>query len=131
FARKPGIINALSVSCWYQSSLSLWAICNERDIPYMHGLQPTLLDQGSKPLTEEERQLQPSKHWDKGVQLGYGRLRAAGARLADQGVDFVDFSGCFQDVQQGLYFDSCHFIPEGCEILSGKIAAAFLDRMHE
>ncbi|MEM6672195.1 MAG: hypothetical protein AAF726_05090 [Planctomycetota bacterium] len=117
----------LSVTNWVESSRSIQALCEARGIYYLHCLQPTLLDPGSKPLSTAEKSLGPGPPlWREGIEAGYPRLRTEGARLAEEGVAFVDLTGCFKDVSERLYIDGCHVIPAGNRILSGAIADAFL-----
>ena len=51
--------------------------------------------------------------WRIAVEQGYPRLRAAGAELAKEGVDFLDASGVFKDHPEPLYRDTCHFEQPG------------------
>lgn len=111
---------------WYESSRLLHAACAARGIEYLHVLQPTLHDAGSKPLTEDEVQSGAAPDsWIEGVRAGYPRLRAAGARLAAEGVRFVDATQAFAAVEQKLYYDPCHFNVAGNWILGELIAAAW------
>ncbi len=122
-----GDVMATSVRNWSESSRSLAAICAARSIRYMHVLQPTLHDKGSKTLTEaESAKSQLRAEWIEAVQVGYPKLRQAGAELAEDGVFFFDASRVFESATQTLYRDGCHFSVEGNEILARAIADAFL-----
>jgi hypothetical protein len=115
---------------WEEGSVSLSGICASRSIHYLHVLQPTLYDQGSKPLTESEIKTGAAiPEWVEGVRHGYPRLRTAGEHLRSRGVNFLDCSMVFQDVAQDLYFDACHFNPAGNHILAEAIAKAFLESL--
>jgi lysophospholipase L1-like esterase len=106
------------------------AVCRTHDIPFLHVLQPTLHDAGAKPRTAEEIEkgaMGPA--WQAAVERGYPLLRAAGEELAREGVPFVDATRVFADVETTLYFDACHFGPEGNRILGRWIAARFLERL--
>lgn len=117
----------LAVRCWRETSLDLEALCRRRSLPYLHVLQPTLHDAGSKPLTDEERkQGKACREWREAVPLGYPRLRAEGAALAAAGFPFLDASMLFAEVEETLYYDACHFNRAGNELLAHAIAAAFL-----
>ena len=114
---------------WFESSRSLDALCRARSIHYLHVLQPTLNDPGSKPLTAAEIKdgtCLPS--WLDGVRYGYPRMRELGARLREIGVQFVDGSYAFRDVGETLYHDPCHFSQRGNELLAELIAASILER---
>jgi hypothetical protein len=104
----------LSARVWAQSSLDMHAICRRRGVRYLHVLQPTLHDEGSKPVTDEERAkgAEPAD-WALGAKLGYPKLRAHAAELAAAGVEFLDASRAFAEVTTSLYYDVCHFAPEG------------------
>jgi lysophospholipase L1-like esterase len=104
------------------------SICRGRSIPFLHVLQPTLHDPGSKVATAEEIEkgtLHP--RWHEGVVLGYPMLRQAGAELAREGVPFLDLSMLFSDRTDTIYFDGCHFGQKGNELLARRIAAAILE----
>ncbi|MEM7305411.1 MAG: hypothetical protein AAF682_02015 [Planctomycetota bacterium] len=113
----------LIVDSWVESSLQIHALCEQRGIPYLHVLQPTLHDTGSKPLTEREVEIGHVKPtWKRGVELGYPRLREAGQRLLDAGVLFVDGSDTFAEFEDEAYFDGCHFRGPGMILFAQRIA---------
>lgn len=117
----------IAVEGWAQCSRMMHAICAARGIAFLHVLQPTLHDAGSKPLTDEERAgASAPEAWVDGVVRGYDRLRAAGRTLADEGVVFVDASRVFEGTTETLYFDACHFVPRGSEILTDALAPALV-----
>lgn len=119
-----------SVRAWFEGSRMLQDICRARSIHYLHVLQPTLHDEGSKPLTDGEiRNGTMEEAWIQGIRRGYPRLREAGARLRALGVNFLDCSLVFAGVTDGIYFDACHFGKQGNRILAEKIGAAFLESM--
>jgi hypothetical protein len=112
----------ISARLWFESSLSMDAICRLWGIRYLHFLQPTLHDEGSKPTTELElsKGAEP-KEWALGARLGYPRLRARGAELVARGVEFADLSRTFADVKTDLYYDICHFAPAGNRMLVDRV----------
>lgn len=118
------------VEIWKRSSRSLEALSRARGIHYLHVLQPTLEDQGSKPLTEQER----ASGWTfpfarKNIRAGYPLFRRGGEELKRGGLAFHDASMIFKDVKETLYYDNCHFKGLGLEIFVDSIAAAFLDSL--
>ena len=118
------------VRCWLQDSLTMQDICRARSIDYLHVLQPTLYDTGSKPLTETEvasSLIDPT--WKEGVQRGYPLLREGGKWLREHNVNFFDATRVFADVHEDIYYDFCHFGKEGNRILAQAIGHAFLDSM--
>jgi hypothetical protein len=120
------------VDCWTTCSRAMRVLCEDRSIFYLHVLQPTLHDPGSKPLTPEEIAkggCDPA--WEEAVGLGYARLRSAGRELQGSGEHFVDASLVFGDVEETLYFDHCHFVEEGHLILADEIAGALLEMLPE
>jgi hypothetical protein len=117
---------------WYESSLSLHALCKSRGAVYLHVLQPTLHDPGSKPLTDVERALDPGPDaWRPGVVLGYPLLRQRARELAENGVHVLDATRAFADAHETLYYDACHFQKPGNEILERLIAQYFIDHVLE
>ncbi|HTF88107.1 MAG TPA: hypothetical protein VK843_06825 [Planctomycetota bacterium] len=112
---------------WSECSRSQQAICSTRGIAYLHVLQPTLHDEGSKVLTELEiKNDNADASWIEGVKAGYPKLRAAGLELQKAGVNFLDASMIFRDVGDTLYFDACHFRTQGNELLALAVAPALL-----
>jgi hypothetical protein len=127
--RSPEEALGLCVEAWYQSSLSIDALCTARGAQYLHVLQPSLYDAGSKRLSEHERALAESPRdpgWAESLRNGYPLLRERGKRLTERRVHFFDASGVFRDVETDLYFDHCHFKKSGQELAMAEIAAAFL-----
>lgn len=118
------------VATWTECSRSLAALCAERGITYLHVLQPCQLDPGSKPLTPEEVAVAGApKPWITGVRAGYPLLREAGAKLAAEGLPFVDLSRVFEDFRETTYTDMCHFHGRGGERFADAIVAALRARL--
>lgn len=114
---------------WIEGSVSLNSMCHERGIAFVHALQPTLYDAGSKPVTDGERDRgKAGKAWILGVEQGYGRLRAAGAELGARGVDFIDATMLFEHHPEEIYVDACHYTAAGSELLARQIAARLLEK---
>lgn len=112
---------------WCESSRMLRAICDALGIPYVHVLQPTLHDQGSKPLTDEEpRSATLDEGARRAVHQGYPRLRELGQELAAEGECCIDAAQLFADVQEMLYYDACHFRAPGTDMLAREAAHALL-----
>lgn len=121
-AGESGLRDAI-VACWEASSIGLQGVCDEYRIAYLHVLQPTLYDPESKPLTREEIEgAVADASWKEGIPQAYPALREAGERLRARGVSFLDASRIFQDHPEKLYYDMCHFGPEGDAILARAIA---------
>ncbi|TAJ24078.1 MAG: hypothetical protein EPO68_02075 [Planctomycetota bacterium] len=118
-ARLDGMVRA-----WSEASRSLHALCAARDCLFVHVLQPTLLDEGSKPLTQKERAGGTADpDWQEAVRNGYPKLRELGRALRARGIRFLDASMLFADVHEDLYYDACHFSTPGNERLAAAIAA--------
>jgi hypothetical protein len=121
-----------SLECWKESSRSLADLCRARGIVYVQVLQPTMLDPGSKPLTEQEKQ-SGGAHvtWMAGVELGYPLMRGLGESLREMGVAFIDATRIFADHPEELYYDCCHFTAPGNALLAKEIGAELLRRLPE
>ena len=113
---------------WEEASTMIDQLCRARSIPYLHVLQPTLLDEGSKPLKGPERGLLERAPAVRrlAIRAGYPRLREAGRRLAASGVHFLDASMVFAEATERLYQDDCHFRERGSAILAEPVAEALL-----
>jgi len=130
FERNPAEVKNTVVEAWFNGSWSIQSMCDARSIHYLHVLQPTLHDAGSKPLTEEEvRKGATSTAWKMGVELCYPAMRERAAELKAMGINFHDLSMLFADVHETLYFDSCHFQGIGNEIFGAAVAKVFLDSL--
>jgi hypothetical protein len=128
FDTDSGKVMAASIQCWLDSSRAMQTLCAERGVGYLHVLQPTYHDPGSKPLTQQELELNPGPpSWRPTVIRGYPLLRAGGVELAGEGVAFPDASAVFSETEQSLYYDGCHFRPPGSRILAEAIAPALLE----
>lgn len=115
------------VALWSDASRSLRDLCAGRGVTYVHLLQPTLHDVGSKPLSDEEHASGGAAAvWIEAAREGYPRLRAAGEALRAEGVPFTDASGVFEGVETTLYHDACHFRRPGHELLAEVVAGAVL-----
>jgi hypothetical protein len=129
FDRSDESAVELSARLWVESSLAMEAICRLHGIRYVHFLQPTLHDEGSKPTTETERRKGAGPaDWALGAKLGYPKLRERGADLVARGVEFVDLSRAFASVADDLYYDVCHFAPAGNRMLVADVALALGSR---
>lgn len=118
------------VRSWERASASMAAICRDRAIPYLHILQPTLHDVGSKPLSpEEQARADAPEEWIRGARLGYPLLRRAGAQLREHGIPFVDASRIFEHTNETCYVDAGHYNPKGYEILAELVASKLLDTL--
>jgi hypothetical protein len=118
------------VDCWTTCSRAMRVLCEDRSIAYLHVLQPTLHDPGSKPLTAEEiAKSRCDPAWEEAVRVGYAQLRTAGARLRASGMHFLDASLLFKDVDETLYYDHCHFVEKGHLPLADAIAGSFLEML--
>lgn len=114
------------VRIWKESSISMAALCRARGIAYLHVLQPTLYDEGSKPVTEEEQAIWSYPYSIDAVRRGYPMFREAGAELRQEGIPFLDASMVFKDVAAQVYYDPCHFRDEALDLFVEEVAAALV-----
>ena len=65
-------------------------LCEARGVRYLHAIQPTLHDRGSKPVTDEEFRIGIGEAgYDEAVLVGYPLLREGLAQLSREATDFV------------------------------------------
>ena len=114
---------------WAAGSLSLNAVCDARGIEYLQVLQPALDLPGSKPRSEQERALVTSDTWKEAGAHGYPLLRERFPALRTAGVDVLDGTQVFADVDETLYVDGCHFNDEGQGRLADYLADALLESL--
>lgn len=128
FEGEPAQAVEVAVDCWARASRQMHDLCAARGVPFVHALQPTLHDDGSKPLTAEELETAAAPPaWIEGVKLGYERLRERGRALAEEDVAFLDLSRVFEAEPQTLYWDACHYSAPGSELVADRIAARLLE----
>jgi hypothetical protein len=119
--------DAAILRVWEESSVSMAAVCASRGIVYLHVLQPTLHDEGSKTWTAEETaSAAVIGSWSSGVHRLYPEMRRIGARLVERGVAFHDSSLVFRDVRETIYIDGCHFAERGNRLLADDVGRALL-----
>jgi len=121
---KEGAVEA-SVRCWFESSLAMHQLCSARGIRYVHALQPTLHDEGSKIITDEERRKGVGEDgFHVAVVEGDPLLRKGMEELRSLGVEALDLSLAFEGIEETIYFDTCHFGNLGCRVLADRMADA-------
>jgi hypothetical protein len=126
-ASDAGLADAIVLS-WTQGSITMRGLCQARSVTFLHVLQPTLHDEGSKPLTEKELAgATVDPNWIEGVRKVYPRLREAGAGLAQRGIDYLDASRAFSGETDEIYYDGCHFGERGNAILAQSMAQSLLE----
>ncbi len=117
FARQEDAVLAVCVGAWEQGSISMNALCAARGVRYLHFLQPTLHDEGSKVWSAaEERLAPPSSSWLFAARHGYPLLRERGAELSATGIAYFDHSRVFADVAETVYYDPCHILEHGNQL---------------
>lgn len=115
---------------WEEASISMHAMCAAQGILYLHVLQPTLHDKGSKPLTDKEVQNSTvNPDWIVGIAHLYDPMRAAGKELAARGIPFCDATGVFRGHAEDIYVDTCHFKENGNALLAAVVAKSFLEAL--
>lgn len=118
---------ALAVRAWKESSRTLRALCEAREVSYVHFLQPNMHDAGSKTLTQHEIDTGGADvNWIEGVKIGYPLLRQAGSELRAGGENFVDATRLFADQTADIYFDNCHYNRLGNYLLANLVAEEVL-----
>jgi len=94
---------------WVTCSLLMRALCDSRGIRYLHLLQPNQYDRSGRVLTGEEREraFLENHPYRPGVEAGYPRLREAGQKLLEEGVEFHDMTLIYRDIAEPVYEDNC------------------------
>ena len=111
------------VDIWQQSSRIIFSILKQKKITYVHALQPNQYYEGSKPLSEKEKEIayNPNHPWGSIIKKHYSLMIKAGNELKKEGVPFYDLTGIFEENNEDLYVDDCcHVGDRGNEILAEK-----------
>ena len=117
------------VDLWERCSLQLQAIADFHGITYVHALQPNQYVAGSKPMTAEEveKSIDRLCMYCESVEHGYAQLQQRGVELRARGVDFVDLTDIFKEVETPLYIDTCcHVNRLGNELMAERVAQEIL-----
>lgn len=121
-----------AAALWRQASLQMWQLSRANGIAYVHVLQPNQYVEGSKTMTDWEREntvMGPNHAYRLGVEKGYPRLIEAGASLRERGVPFLDLTDAFRGETGTIYRDTCcHFNERGYRIVARKIAEYLINR---
>ena len=94
---------------------------------YLQVLQPHLYVEGSKPMSEQEREefYQPDWQESRDAAAGYPYLVEAGRLLVERGIPLLDLSMVFRDIDETIYSDACcHYNDRGYAIVAEAIAEA-------
>ncbi|MBK7642222.1 MAG: hypothetical protein IPJ19_04110 [Planctomycetes bacterium] len=127
FDPDPARVRQVSIQAWREGSLAIQAICNIHGIPFLHVLQPSPCDTGSKPLTDQEKfAVEKSQLWSESIAAAYPLMRKVGRNLASHGVNFLDATQIYADHPGKIYIDTCHFEAEGAGLLGKLVAETFL-----
>jgi len=128
FADASGLEPAdRAVEIWASSSRTMDLLQRAAGGAYLHVLQPNQYVDGSKELSDAERRYayQPDSYPSKLARSGYPKLQAAGARLAADGVAFVDATDVYAETKDTIYVDSCcHVNALGNRLLLDRIVGS-------
>jgi hypothetical protein len=124
--RNPMECVAECVEMWKECSIQMSKLCAANDIFYAHFLQPNQYYQGSKNMSQREKDIAIFK----GKALfkilagnGYPMLVREGAALRECGVRFKDLTMIFEHEERIVYADySCHFNSLGNDIIAEEVA---------
>jgi hypothetical protein len=118
-----------AVDCWFNSSLAMHGLCESLGIRYMHWLQPTLHDLGSKPVHPVEQRVGiGAGGLNPAVVSGYPLLRKRLADLQQLGVEALNTSDAFIQEEDRIYRDSCHLTSRGNRLLLERVVALVAER---
>ena len=129
-SRSEKALSEEACRLWRDCSRQLHRLCAANGIRYVHVLQPSQYDAGSKPLTdyEKEKCYVDHEHFADAIRTTYPLLRQAGGELKAEGVTFCDATQLFAKETETIYSDwVCHFNQKGNDLLAEKVAACVID----
>lgn len=100
-----------------------------RGIEYIHVLQPTLTDEGSKEVSPDEALILAGGREGTCVREGYPHLRRLGEDLVEEGVEFRDATGTFKGMTERIYRDACHYNRIGNTVLAEALLKPLLEAL--
>jgi hypothetical protein len=127
FSRSDQILQE-SADSWERCSRQMDAMCRANGIAYFHFLQPNQYIPDSKPMGPAEKEVALFQSDNYGykiaVQKGYPNLVLNGRKLERDGINFVDLTMLFKNVDEPVYEDDCcHVNKRGNDLIALKIAA--------
>lgn len=111
------------VDLWLQSSILMRDMAEQNNAMYLHVLQPNQYH-SAKTFSAEERRisLSPEHPYSRAVKRLYPVLIKRSNELVEKGVNFIDATPIFDDVDAIIYADSCcHYNDKGSQILADFI----------
>lgn len=111
------------VNLWYRSSILMRDIAENNGAAYLHVLQPNQYH-SEKTFSAKERQiaLMPKHPYSRAVKELYPILVSKSKELLEKGVNFIDATPIFNDIDIIIYADSCcHYNDKGNRILINRI----------
>ena len=130
--RQGAVLYGRIAEHWATCSMMMKSLCEARNIPYLHALQPNQYVEGSKTLTPEElvTAFREDHPYRIGVVKGYPELLSAGERLRRQGVDFHDLTNLYRETPQTVYADDCcHPNHKGYALVAKEIAGLLAPKL--
>ena len=128
FDSEESAVRDTCVRNWHESSLSILAMCQLREIKYVHILQPSLCLIDSKPYSPEELAIVEATGRSRYVDGGFRALRTLGPDLRSKGVHFFDAMDLLESEERTAYIDPVHFNSTGrasfVEFLNAAVAEA-------
>ncbi|HEY7187693.1 MAG TPA: hypothetical protein VH436_14155 [Vicinamibacterales bacterium] len=114
---------------WIRSSMSMKALLDAREIPYVQVLQPNQYHTTRRFSAEEAKIARaPSSPFKTGVERGYPvLLKAADAAQLTKALTFLDATHIFDTEPSPVYIDDCcHYTLRGNQLLADFIATGVL-----
>ena len=111
------------IRLWYRSSILMRDIAENNGAAYLHVLQPNQYH-SEKTFYARERKiaLRPKHPYSRAVKELYPMLISKSKELLEKGVNFIDATPIFNDIDTVIYADSCcHYNDKGSQILIDRI----------
>jgi hypothetical protein len=118
------------INVWANSSIQMNNLAKNNQILYLHYLQPNQYFQGSKHLTNNEKNIAFNNNhpYKKGVELIYPKLIEKGKELTQKGVLFNDLTMLFKNINDDIYIDDCcHYNNKGFQLITNKIVNSIIE----
>jgi hypothetical protein len=114
---------AQMIDLWFNSSLQMYYVLKEKQIPYLHVLQPNQYYSRKKFSKNESLiALVGDSVYKNYATEGYPFLAEKGKEFNQLGVNFFDATNVFDMVEDIIYSDNCcHYNQKGNEVLAEAI----------
>lgn len=121
------------IALWNKSSVMMQDLAKRHHFSYVHIIQPNQFVKNSKPFSKEELAGPANnRHASKLISKWYPLLLIEAKKVKEKGINILDATMVFENVEKTLYVDACcHFNSLGNIILSDFILETIAEEIEQ